>query len=97
MKTTLSRNYAVEEGERTRQRVRFCAPSRKTGGAGAANRLVMGASPPPTGEGASRKTRRRVSSPKETAWIRLRGWWLVVSLVLGLGGTQEAWGSGACT
>ena len=62
----LSRIHAVGNGERMRPHVPFSAPSRKTGGASTAHRLVTGVSPVPTGGGAGRNTRGRVCSPKGT-------------------------------
>ena len=63
----IRRIHAVGNGERTRPRMPFSAPSRETGGASTAHRLMTGASPVPTGEGARRNTRGRVCSPKRTA------------------------------
>ena len=60
-------------GERTRPRVLFSAPSRKTAGARAAHHLVSAARPPPTGEGAGRHTRGRVRSPRSRLAESLRG------------------------
>jgi hypothetical protein len=68
----LSHNDAVARGERTRPRVPFSAPPRKTGRAAPPHCSMRAAGPTATGEGARRDTRGRVCSPKPTAWMRLR-------------------------
>src|SRR5687767_8045195 len=71
MRLLVSRNHAMENGERTRLAWSVPRPRGTVRERPNPHRLVTGVGLGPTGEGAGRNTRGRVCSPKGTASLRL--------------------------